>query len=43
MIPKSKSAHGACSLDDPHPKLFPAIKILELSYGDLFKIKSSIT
>jgi len=38
VIPKSKSAHGACSLDDPHPKFLTAIRILELSYGDLFKI-----
>ena len=27
LIPKSNSAHGACSLDEPHPKFFPANKI----------------
>ena len=27
VIPKSNNAHGACSLDEPHPKFFPAIKI----------------
>ena len=30
MIPKSKRAHGACSLEEPHPKFFPVIKIFDL-------------
>ena len=29
IIPKSNKAQGACSLDEPHPKFFPAIKILD--------------
>ena len=29
VIPKSNNAHGACSLDEPHPKFFPAIKIFD--------------
>ena len=27
VIPKSNNAQGACSLDEPHPKFLPAIKI----------------
>ena len=30
LIPKSNKAQGACSLDDPHPKFLPAIKIFDL-------------
>ena len=30
LIPKSSNAQGACSLDDPHPKFLPAIKIFDL-------------
>ena len=30
VIPKSNNAHGACSLDEPQPKFFPAINIFEL-------------
>ena len=30
LIPKSNKAQGACSLDDPHPKFLPVIKIDEL-------------
>ena len=30
LIPKSDKAHGACSLDEPHPKFFPANKIFDL-------------
>ncbi len=33
VIPKSNNAHGACSLDDPQPKFFPAINIFELLKG----------
>ena len=39
VIPKSNNAHGACSLDEPQPKFFPAIKIFELLNGFLFKMK----
>ena len=42
LIPKSKRAHGACSLDDPHPKFFPVNKIGELLYGSLFNINFCI-
>ena len=35
VIPKSNNAHGACSLDDPQPKFFPAINIFELSKGSV--------
>ena len=42
FIPKSNKAQGACSLDEPHPKLLPAIKILALSQGFLFKINSAL-
>ena len=35
VIPKSNNAQGACSLDEPHPKFLPAIKIFELVYGFL--------
>src|ERR1700741_4254112 len=31
--------HAACSLDEPHPKFFPATKISPL-YSGLFKTKS---
>ena len=40
-IPKSSKAQGACSLDEPQPKLLPANKILELFQGLLFKINSA--
>ena len=30
VIPKSNNAHGACSLEEPQPKFFPAIRIFEL-------------
>jgi len=33
VIPKSSNAQGACSLDEPHPKFLPAIKIFDLLYG----------
>jgi hypothetical protein len=33
IIPKSNSAQGACSLEEPHPKFLPAIKIFEPLYG----------
>ena len=33
VMPKSNNAQGACSLDEPHPKFLPAIKILELLNG----------
>ena len=42
LIPKSNSAQGACSLDDPQPKFFPVIKIDELSYGLMLSTNSSI-
>ena len=42
LIPKSSKAHGACSLDDPQPKFFPVINILELLNGSLSKIKPLI-
>ena len=33
LIPKSDNAQGACSLEDPQPKILPANKILDLLYG----------
>ena len=42
LIPKSNNAHGACSLEEPHPKLFSPIRIFELVYGSTFKTKSLI-
>ena len=30
LIPKSERAQGACSRDEPHPKFFPANRILDL-------------
>ena len=33
LIPKSFKAQGACSLEDPQPKFFPAIKILDSLNG----------
>ena len=30
LIPKSNRAQGACSLEEPHPKFFPANKIDDL-------------
>jgi len=33
VIPKSNKAQGACSLEDPQPKFFPAINIFDLLYG----------
>ena len=42
VIPKSNKAHGACSLEDPQPKLLPVIKILDSLKGLLFNIKSLI-
>ena len=38
FIPKSNNAQGACSLDEPQPKLFPAIKILASFHGALLRI-----
>ena len=43
VIPKSNNAQGACSLEEPHPKFFPAIKIFDLLNGVLFKTKSLIS
>ena len=43
FIPKSNSAHGACSRLDPQPKLFPAKRILEFLYASLLRIKESIS
>ena len=34
MIPKSKSAQGACSLEEPQPKFFPEINIFEKNLKD---------
>ena len=41
LIPKSDKAQGACSREEPHPKLSPATKILDSLYAGLFKTKSS--
>ena len=44
LIPKSRSAQTACSLDDPHPKLSRVKSILDSLKGFLLSIKfSSIT
>ena len=42
LKPKSTRAQGACSLDDPHPKLFPATRIEEFLASGLLRTKSSI-
>ena len=39
-MPKSLIAHGACSREDPQPKLLPATKMEALRYGSLFNTKS---
>ena len=41
FIPKSDKAQGACSREEPQPKLSPATNILESRYASLFKTKSS--
>ena len=40
FIPKSLKAQTACSLEEPQPKLSLVNKIVALSYGAWFKIKS---
>ena len=40
VMPKSMSAHGACSLEEPQPKLSPAIRILAFLYSGLLNTKS---
>jgi len=42
-MPKSRIAHGACSRDDPHPKLSPAIRMHALRYASLFSTKSGFS
>ena len=39
LIPKSDSAQGACSREEPQPKFFPDKGILDSEKGFLFKIK----
>jgi hypothetical protein len=34
-MPKSSSAHGACSRDEPQPKLSPATRICAFAIGGL--------
>src|SRR3546814_8889036 len=39
-MPKSASAHTACSRDEPHPKLRSAINIRACRHGPRFRMKS---
>mmetsp|Transcript_17410 Transcript_17410/g.27818 ORF Transcript_17410/g.27818 Transcript_17410/m.27818 type:complete len:291 (-) Transcript_17410:1108-1980(-) len=43
LNPISFRAHGACSLDDPHPKFSPAIRIGAPLYTGWFRMKSSLS
>mmetsp|Transcript_2513 Transcript_2513/g.4267 ORF Transcript_2513/g.4267 Transcript_2513/m.4267 type:complete len:224 (+) Transcript_2513:159-830(+) len=43
LMPKSSSAQGACSREEPQPKLSPAIRICALRYCGLFSTKSGIS
>src|SRR5213080_1718309 len=43
VMPKSLSAHGACSREEPQPKLSPATRILALRYADLLSTKSGFS
>ena len=43
MIPKSISAHGACSRELPQPKLSPAIRTLAFLYSGRLSTKSLIS
>ena len=40
LIPKSSKAQGACSLEEPQPKFFPAKRIFDFEYGSKFVEKS---
>ena len=42
-MPKSISAQGACSRDEPQPKLSSATMILELRYAGLLSTKSGFS
>ncbi len=42
-IPKSSSAHGACSRDEPQPKLWAATKICAPLYAGLLSTKSGFS
>ena len=42
-IPKSRSAHGACSRDEPQPKLFPATRIWQAENCGSFRTKSVLS
>ena len=43
LIPKSISAHGACSLEDPQPKLSPATSTPTPLYSGRLRMKSGFT
>jgi len=42
-MPKSRSAQGACSRDEPQPKLSPATRIWALRQAGWFKVKSGFS
>src|SRR6476646_922477 len=42
-MPKSRSAHGACSRLEPQPKLSPATSTLALRYAGLLRMKSGFS
>ena len=42
-IPKPEIDHGACSRDEPQPKLSPAIRMTESRYEPRLRTKSSIS
>ena len=41
-MPCARSAHGACSRDEPQPKLFPARRIAAFLYSGRFRTNSSL-
>ena len=43
LSPKSSKAHGACSREDPHPKLAPVTKTLAWRHGSLFNTNSGFS
>ena len=43
LMPKSSSAQGACSREEPQPKLSPATRICASRYCGLFSTKSGIS